>query len=140
VPAVRGSAALYPGGPRIGRSLTRRAGALLTHRTAVLAAAATSRPEPPRRNEHSPMPAPARTAVTAQLHHGTRPHAPREKLRTTILPARLPHAIQLCVHCRERPAGFWVSRTGGQTVRRPWCLSCCDELDRDHCDVIRFPS
>jgi hypothetical protein len=54
--------------------------------------------------------------------------------------ARLPHAIQLCVHCRERPARFWVSRAGGQTVRRPWCLSCSGELDRDHCDVIRFPS
>jgi hypothetical protein len=56
------------------------------------------------------------------------------------LPAQLPHAIQLCVHCRERPAGFWVSRTGGRTVRRPWCLSCCATLDRDHCDVTRFPS
>jgi len=54
--------------------------------------------------------------------------------------ARLPHTIQLCVHCRENPAGFWVSRTGGKTVRRPWCLSCCEQLDRDHCDVIRFPS
>jgi hypothetical protein len=98
------------------------------------------RPEPARRNEHSPLPAPARTAVTAELHGGTRSRAPREKLRTTILPARLPHTIQLCIHCRARPAGFWVSRTGGQTVRRPWCLSCCEELDRDHCDVIRFPS
>jgi hypothetical protein len=109
---------------RIGRSLaslTRHAGALLTHRAAVPAAAATLRPEPARRGEHSPLPA-------------------REKLRTIILPARLPHAIQLCIHCRERPTGFWVSRTGGQTVRRPWCLSCCEELDREHCDVMRFPS
>ena len=59
---------------RIGRSLTRRAGALLTHRAAVPAAAVTPRPEPACRNEHSPLPAPARTAVTAELHHGTRPH------------------------------------------------------------------
>ena len=125
---------------RIGRSLTRRTGALLIHRAAVPAAAATPWPEPARRDEHSPLPAPARTAVAAGLHGRAQPYAPREKLRTTILPARLPHAIQLCIHCRERPAGFWVSRTGGQTVRRPWCLSCCEELDREHCDVIRFPS
>jgi len=128
---------------RIGRSLailTRRADALLTYRAAVPAAAATPRPRPPRRNDHSPVPAPARTTVTAELHRGTRPDPPRDRLRTTILPARLPHAIQLCIHCRERPAGFWVSRTGGNTVRRPWCLTCCQQLDRDHCDVIRFPS
>ena len=101
---------------RIGRSLaslTRHAGALLTHRAAVLAMAATPQPQP---------------------------HAPLERLRTAILPARLPHAIQLCIHCRERPAEFWVSRTGSKTVRRPWCLSCCQAADRDQCDVIRFPS
>lgn len=45
------------------------------------------------------------------------------------MPRPLPHTIQLCVHCRRNPAGFWVSRTGGQTVRRPWCLSCCQDLD-----------
>jgi len=121
---------------RIGRSLASlagRAGALLTYR------AATPPPGPPHRSEYPPLPAPARTAVTAGLHGSTQPHAPRERLRTRILPARLPHAIQLCVHCRERPAGFWVSRTGGKTVRRPWCLSCCEELDGDDCDVIRFP-
>jgi hypothetical protein len=39
------------------------------------------------------------------------------------------HTIQLCIHCRHNPAGFWVSGTGGQTVRRPWCLSCCQDLD-----------
>ena len=42
---------------------------------------------------------------------------------------RLPHTIQLCIHCRHNPAGFWVSHSGGQTVRRPWCLSCCQNLD-----------
>jgi hypothetical protein len=121
-------------------SLTRRAGALLTYRAAVPAAAATPRPQPPRENGHSPSPAPARMTVTAEPRSGTRPPAPRERLRTRILPARLPHAIQLCIHCRERPAGFWVSRAGGNTVRRPWCLSCCEQLDQDHCRVIRFPS
>jgi hypothetical protein len=40
---------------------------------------------------------------------------------------------------RQATLGKVLSRTGSQTVRRPWCLSCCDELDRDHCDVIRFP-
>jgi hypothetical protein len=109
-------------------SLTRHAGALLTHRTAVPAAAATQRPQPPRRDQHSALPAPARTAVAAEPP-GARPRAPRERLRATSVPARLPHAIQLCIHCRHNPAGFWVSRTGGQTVRRPWCLSCCQDLD-----------
>jgi len=52
----------------------------------------------------------------------------------------LPHTIQLCIHCRENPAGFWVSRTGDTTVRRPWCLSCCEGLDRDRCDMIPFDS
>jgi hypothetical protein len=37
--------------------------------------------------------------------------------------------IQLCIHCRHNPAGFWVSRDSDQTVRRPWCLSCCQDLD-----------
>jgi len=40
----------------------------------------------------------------------------------------LPHTIQLCIHCRQNPAGFWVSRNGSQTVRCPWCLSCCQDL------------
>jgi len=45
------------------------------------------------------------------------------------VPFRLTHTIQLCIHCRHNPAGFWVSHSGGQTVRRPWCLSCCQDLD-----------
>jgi hypothetical protein len=57
---------------------------------------------------------------------------------TRIVPGLLPRTIQLCVHCQQRPAGFWVRRTGGMVVRRPWCLSCSQELDRDHCDVIPF--
>lgn len=62
------------------------------------------------------------------------------QMRTRVPPARPPHTIQLCIHCRDRPAGFWVSCTGGQTVRRPWCLSCCEGLDRDRSDVIPFDS
>jgi hypothetical protein len=68
-----------------------------------------------------------------------RPQAPQGRLRTIALPARLPHTIQLCIHCQERPAGFWVSRTDAKTARRPWCLSCCEGLDQDCC-VIPFDS
>ena len=125
---------------RIARSLvglTRHAGAPLTHRGR---ARCGGRPRPPalRRNGHSPLPAPARTTVTAEPRGGARTHPPRERLRTRILPARLPHTIQLCIHCQDRPAGFWVSSTGDQTVRRPWCLSCCEGLDHDSCDVVPF--
>jgi hypothetical protein len=60
--------------------------------------------------------------------------------RTTTAARLLPHTVQLCIHCRQNPAGFWVSQTGGQTVRRPWCLSCGQGLDRDRCDVIPFDS
>jgi hypothetical protein len=67
-------------------------------------------------------------------------YQPVARLRTRVLPARLPHTIQLCIHCRENPAGFWVSRTGGNTVRRPWCLSCCQGLDPERCDMIPFDS
>jgi hypothetical protein len=41
-----------------------------------------------------------------------------------------PRTIHLCIHCRHNPAGFWVSHTSDQTVRRPWCLPCCQNLDR----------
>ena len=49
--------------------------------------------------------------------------------RTMAAPRLLPLTIQLCIHCRQNPAGFWVSRASDQTVRRPWCLSCCQDLD-----------
>lgn len=48
---------------------------------------------------------------------------------TMTVPGVLPHTIQLCIHCRHNPAGFWVSRASNRTVRRPWCLSCCQDLD-----------
>jgi hypothetical protein len=59
---------------------------------------------------------------------------------TVPAPGLRPHTVQLCIHCRQRPAGFWVSRRGGQIVRRPWCLSCCQELDRDRYNVVPFDS
>jgi hypothetical protein len=71
---------------------------------------------------------------------GLRPQAPRERLRTRVTPAWLPHTIHLCIHCGANPAGFWVSRADSKTVRRPWCLSCCEGLDRDRYGVIPFDS
>jgi hypothetical protein len=61
-------------------------------------------------------------------------------LHKLIAPGLLPHTVQLCIHCQEDPAGFWVSRKNAKTVRRPWCLSCCDVLDRGRYDVVRFGS
>ena len=55
-------------------------------------------------------------------------------------PLRLTHTIQLCIHCRHNPAGFWVSLASGQTVRRPWCLSCCQDLDPGCYHVEPFES
>jgi hypothetical protein len=51
-----------------------------------------------------------------------------------------PHTIQLCIHCQHNPAGFWVSRNSSQTVRRPWCLSCCQSLDPGCYHVRPFES
>ena len=55
-----------------------------------------------------------------------------------IGPRRLPHTFPVCIHCLVNPAGFWVSRKNTSVVRRPWCLSCCDDLDRERCDMIPF--
>jgi len=118
-------------------SLTRRAVVLLACHAALPAAAAIPQPEPSRWATDSARPAPARTIVTSESRVGVRPQAPRQRLRTRGLPVRLPHTFQLCIHCRERPAGFWVSQSGATTVRRPWCLSCCEGLNRD-CRVIPF--
>ena len=60
--------------------------------------------------------------------------------RMMIAPGLLPHTLQLCIHCQQNSAGFWVSQKRARTVRRPWCLSCCDGLDRSRCDVIPFGS
>jgi hypothetical protein len=69
---------------------------------------------------------------------GPRPQAPPRPTRIMFPRGVLPRTVQLCVHCRENPAGFWVSRKGAQVVRRPWCLSCCQVLDPSSCDVVRF--
>ena len=72
-----------------------------------------------------------------------RPAAPataNPRRPSITVPFRLTHTIQLCIHCRHNPAGFWVSHSGGQTVRRPWCLSCCQNLDPGCCHVQPFGS
>jgi hypothetical protein len=79
-------------------------------------------------------------ADAATVPASPRPQAPHERLRMMITPGLLPRTVQLCIHCRESPAGFWVSSNGGTTVRRPWCLSCCDGLNQNRCDVIPFSS
>ena len=48
------------------------------------------------------------------------------------------HTVQLCVHCRHNNAGFWVRHTNDTVIRRPWCLSCCQALDRSRCRVTPF--
>ena len=73
----------------------------------------------------------------ASLHAAT---ATTPLRRTVTAPRLLPRTVQLCIHCRRNPAGFWVSEQGGQTARRPWCLACCPALDRDRCRVIPFDS
>jgi hypothetical protein len=60
------------------------------------------------------------------------------RLRAVLGPGRLLHTFPLCIHCLVNPAGFWVSSTGSSVVRRPWCLSCCQDLDRNHCDMVPF--
>jgi len=66
--------------------------------------------------------------------------APRlaSRLRVMLGPDRLPHTFQVCMHCLVNPAGFWVSGKDSSVVRRPWCLSCCHDLDRDLCDMTPF--
>jgi len=70
------------------------------------------------------------TAAAASVATGQ--HRPAA---STTMP---PRTVPLCIHCRQNPAGFWVSHTSDQTVRRPRCLSCCQELDQSRYHVIPF--
>jgi hypothetical protein len=63
---------------------------------------------------------------------------PEPRPRAWPGPLRRPHAFPLCIHCLARPAGFWVSGKASSVVRRPWCLSCCQDLDRELCDMTPF--
>ena len=55
-----------------------------------------------------------------------------------IAPGLLPRTVQLCIHCRENPARFRVNHQNGKVVHRPWCLSCCQDLDQGLYDVTPF--
>jgi len=81
----------------------------------------------------------AAASVAADQHRPT-PTTTGSRQRTAILPRLLPHTIQLCIHCRHNPAGFWVSRNDSRTARRPWCLSCCQDLDPGCYHVNPFDS
>jgi len=82
----------------------------------------------------------AAAASVAAGQHRPAPTTTRSRRRTRTTPRLLPHTIQLCIHCRHNPARFWVSQTSGQTVRRPWCLSCCQDLDPRRYHVQPFDS
>jgi hypothetical protein len=75
--------------------------------------------------------------VTRERLGGPR-RAPLQVWRTIATPGLLPRTVQLCVRCRESPAGFWVRLKDATVTRRPWCLSCCHELDRGCGDIIPF--
>ena len=81
----------------------------------------------------SPMP--AQRGEIAMYFKGSW-HRLRPRVRPG--PPRLPHTFPLCIHCLASPAGFWVSGKDNSVVRRPWCLSCCQDLDRERCDMIPF--
>jgi len=49
-----------------------------------------------------------------------------------------PRTMQICIRCRENPAGFWVSGNTTSVTRRPWCLSCCQHLDWTCCTIAPF--
>jgi len=68
------------------------------------------------------------------------PRAARRGIRTIMTHGLLPRTVQLCIHCHQNPAGFWVSRKNASVVRRPWCLTCCQDLDLSSCNVAPFTS
>jgi hypothetical protein len=79
-------------------------------------------------------------ALSCVAGHHFRMAAERLTTRAVFPQGLRPRTIQLCIHCRQTPAGFWVSRKSGSVAHRPWCLSCCQELDRTRCEVIPFAS
>jgi len=85
-----------------------------------------------------------RTSLTGlagqAVHADQAPQAPRRSIRTIMTHGLLPHTVQLCVHCHHNPAGFWVSRHDARVVRRPWCLTCCQDVDLSSCRVTPFAS
>jgi hypothetical protein len=80
----------------------------------------------------------AASAIVVTGQSRPTPATANSRRRAMAAVGPLPHTVQLCIHCRQRPAGFWVSPMGAATVRRPWCLSCCQDLDPGRCQVIPF--
>jgi hypothetical protein len=76
-------------------------------------------------------------ASLATFQHWPAPTATLPQRRMMIAPRLPPRTMQLCIHCRQRPAGSWASHTTGQTGR-PGRLSCCQEPDQSRCHTIRF--
>jgi hypothetical protein len=82
----------------------------------------------------------AHVALSCTAGHDFRMSEDRLASPASVLPGLLPHTVQLCIHCRQTPAGFWVSRKNSVVAHRPWCLSCCRELDWASCEVRPFAS
>ena len=132
--------------PRAGRHIRR----LLARRTSPPGTAEPRKPQPLGQEPHQAnrpgqdsstrrfVQLVATAASVAADQPRPTPTTAGSRQRTTTMSRLLPHTIQLCIHCRHNPAGFWVSRNDSRTARRPWCLSCCQELDRDRCDMVPF--
>jgi hypothetical protein len=73
-------------------------------------------------------------ASVATFQHRPAPTAALPQ-RCMMIPAR---TTQLCIHRRHRPTGSWASHTTGQTARRPWRLSRCQDLDQSRYHTIPF--
>jgi hypothetical protein len=68
------------------------------------------------------------------------PRATRRSIWTITTHRLLPRTVQLCIRCTQNPAGFWVTGKDANVVRRPWCLTCCQDLDLSGCEVTPFAS
>jgi hypothetical protein len=79
----------------------------------------------------------AAAAGVAAGQHWPAPATTRPRRRPKTGPCLRPDPIQLCIHGRRNPAGFWVSRTGTMPARRPWRPSCC-HLDPGRSHLIPF--
>jgi hypothetical protein len=105
-------------------SLTRRASILPAPAVAGPASAAAARPGPSRPATHSLPPAPVRAITTSKPRADARSAPPRERLRTTVLPARLPHAIMTPMQSPAQTALTGSSRIP-RTLGARLCVSLC---------------
>jgi len=80
----------------------------------------------------------AHVAVSCLAGHHYRMPADKLPVPDNPAPRLRPYRFKICVHCQVNPAGFWVSAEDSSVVRRPWCLSCCEHLDRAACHITPF--